>query len=123
MPASALKIGLSARNGITPHTLRSLLIGVGVDDTSAMMTTLTANRSSIDTVLRRMRALFPAPFPSPTVPTVDAQETVACATPHSQTVDPGLIEFQLAVVWIVEPRSLAEDMRSDSGDVRHTTYR
>lgn len=118
IPASALKIGLSARSGITPHTLRSLLIGVGVGDTFTTMTTLTANRSSIDTALRQMKALFPAPFPSPTVPTVDA---VACATPRSQTVDLGLIEVQRAVVWIVEPRSLAEGMRSDSGDVRHTT--
>ena len=118
-PASALKIGPSARSGITPHTLHSLLIGTGAGaDYSPMMTTLTANRWSIDTILRRMKAVFPAPLPPPSTALAGAQETHVGAKPLSQI---SLTAVQQATIWIVEPRSLAEGMRTDSGDVRYST--
>lgn len=59
-----------------------------------MMTTLTANRSSIQTILRRMNVLYPLPLPSLSPPS------------SSLTSEEG-------VIWIVEPRSLAEGMRAD----------
>jgi hypothetical protein len=115
IPASALKIGPSARSGITPHTLRSLLFGVS--DTSMMMTTLTANRSSIDTVLRRMKILFHAPLPTSPV---EPQRISLHMKPRCHISALDITAVQQAVVWIVEPRSLAEGMRSDSGgDVHH----
>lgn len=120
-PAQHLKLGPSVRSSITSHTLRSLLVGLGspvitppsspkpsqssgVETLSSslsspatadrgMMTTLTANRSSVQTILRRMTALFPAPISSP-------------SSSSSLDHEPG-------VLWIVEPRSLAEAMRAE----------
>ena len=113
IPASALKIGPSVRSGITPHTLRSLLIGAGASDSSAMITTLTANRSSIDTVLRRIKVLFPAPPMETRAISVHAKNI-------RQTGALGATTIQPAAIWIVEPRSLAEGMRAkSSGHVHH----
>lgn len=146
VPAQILKIGPSVRSGITPHTLRSLLLGVegdlrgGVissplmDDASlanletvdpivssklepntiqnpdpikiskrsgSIMTTLTANRSSVQTILRRMNVLFPSPLPSSSL-------SLSSLTPSAS----GTLE-ENGVIRIAEPRSLAECMRAD----------
>ncbi|KAF8308973.1 hypothetical protein DL93DRAFT_2158698 [Clavulina sp. PMI_390] len=125
VPAQMMKIGPSVRSAITPHTLRSLLVGVGVGTdtntpslpanttssplttkptTSTMMTTLTANRSSIQTILRRVNVLFPSPIPA---------ATSTSGTAEAEGGTRGSVNAEHGVIWIVEPRSLSEGMRAD----------
>jgi hypothetical protein len=78
----------SVQRGLTPHTLRSLLAGA-----SRGWTTLTANKSSIRSVLKAMRAM----------PGIGQRSLSLNEEGHNN----------LAAVWIVDPRSLAEGMRYD----------
>ncbi|EJU01453.1 hypothetical protein DACRYDRAFT_108003 [Dacryopinax primogenitus] len=84
---------------LTAHTIRSFLKGA-VDG----MTTLTANKMSIRAIMREMRSVHAnnvsADPVTDLVPQQDKQDKGGSAT---------------AWLWVVEPRSLAESMRTDLG--------
>ena len=118
----------SSRIGITPHTVASFLAGtaelshplllspspgslgfppyasaVRKPGCATFMTTLTANRASIKTLIRHVNRLFPHPIPHQSYE--DAEGVI-----DSRSID----KLDWAVLWVVEPRSLAEGMMNPS---------
>ncbi|KAG8762788.1 hypothetical protein FRC12_008850 [Ceratobasidium sp. 428] len=102
-PSPSVLAGSRPNTRLTAHTVRSMLWGA-----AKRVTTLTANRASVRAVLREMKVLAGVDMGS------DPDQT--------NGVDAGRGEDQtgyevgdegVAVLWIVEPRSLAEQMRSD----------
>jgi hypothetical protein len=89
---------------LTAHTVRSMLWGV-----SSRITTLTANRASVRAVLREMRVLAGVG----TDPNGVTYESEVMLTDNDDNQENGVGDEGIAVLWIVEPRSLAEQMRSD----------
>jgi hypothetical protein len=84
---------------LTAHTVQSLLWGAELG-----WTTLTANKTSVKAILREMKATRVAGRLDNDIAngeTLDANE-----------YGEGLSE--IAAIWIVDPRSLAEGMRSDT---------
>ncbi|SJL10638.1 uncharacterized protein ARMOST_14029 [Armillaria ostoyae] len=77
---------------LTAHTVQSMLWGARLG-----WTTLTANRTSVRAILKEM----------------EVRRTVAAAAAEGGAVEE-LVESADAAIWIVDPRSLAEGMRSDS---------
>ncbi|KAK0447048.1 hypothetical protein EV421DRAFT_1706798 [Armillaria borealis] len=77
---------------LTAHTVHSMLWGARLG-----WTTLTANRTSVRAILKEM----------------EVRRTVAAAAAEGDAVEES-VESADAAIWIVDPRSLAEGMRSDS---------
>ena len=92
---------------LTPHTVTSLLWGA-----SNGMTTLTANRTSIRALLREIRMVSKGQS-FYTGSNVEAQSGGTIEGVEDE-VGEGLPPY--AAIWIVEPRSLAEAMRTDTGE-------
>ncbi|CAE6474814.1 unnamed protein product [Rhizoctonia solani] len=104
-PSPSVLAGSRPNTRLTAHTVRSMLWGV-----SSRVTTLTANRASVRAVLREMKILAGIGSNS---------DEVGGALEHQDSkngVDGKKGELGddgVAVLWVVEPRSLAEQMRSD----------
>jgi hypothetical protein len=79
---------------LTAHTVQSMQWGAGLG-----WTTLTANRTSVKAILRELKAARVAGR-------LGGNET------ESQDRDDELKDHNFAVIWIVDPRSLAEGMSS-----------
>ncbi|EIW79548.1 hypothetical protein CONPUDRAFT_125876 [Coniophora puteana RWD-64-598 SS2] len=96
IPAAAV---LRSCPRLTVHTVQSLLWGA-----ARGWTTLTTNRSSVRTVLREVRRA-----------TGDSWFSYHSEPPARGPLD-GSTSAADAAIWIADPRSLAEGMRSDAGD-------
>lgn len=82
---------------LTVHTVESLLVG-GYKG----MTTITANKASVKTLLREMKRIE------------NRDSTSSPDTPHLRVrSDNDTENANFAVIWVIEPRSLAEQMRLD----------
>ncbi|QRW13467.1 hypothetical protein RhiLY_12466 [Ceratobasidium sp. AG-Ba] len=104
VPSPSVLAGSRPNTRLTAHTVRSMLWGA-----SSRTTTLTANRASVRAVLREMRVLAGVNTEAKAEPVAfDGRELEASKQPGNEVGDDGV-----AVLWIVEPRSLAEQMRSD----------
>jgi hypothetical protein len=91
IPPAAVTV---ANPKLTVHTVQSMLWGATLG-----WTTLTTNRSSVKALLKEMKRST-------------GSGASACDPPGGDETTPAL----KAAVWIVNPRSLAEGMRSDCGD-------
>lgn len=78
---------------LTAHTVQSLLWGARLG-----WTTLTANRTSVRAILKE----------------TEGRRKAAAAAAEGGVVEEESVESVDAAIWIVDPRSLAEGMRSDS---------
>ncbi|KAK0205490.1 hypothetical protein DFS33DRAFT_1258434 [Desarmillaria ectypa] len=78
---------------LTAHTVQSMLWGARLG-----WTTLTANRTSVRAILKE----------------TEVRRKAAAAAAESGPVEEESVESADAAIWIVDPRSLAEGMRSDS---------
>lgn len=81
---------------LTPHTVRSLLQGA-----RRGMTTVTANKASVRAILREMKRTSPTEGLEKRVESLQLGPT------------PDTLAAPIAALWVVEPRSLAENMRAD----------
>jgi hypothetical protein len=79
---------------LTAHTVQSMQWGAELG-----WTTLTANRTSVKAILRELKAARVA-------------GRLAGNEPEMQDRDDELKDYNFAVIWIVDPRSLAEGMSS-----------
>ncbi|KAG9127577.1 hypothetical protein FRC07_012057 [Ceratobasidium sp. 392] len=107
-PSPSVLAGSRPNTRLTAHTVRSMIWGA-----ANRVTTLTANRASVRAVLREMKAL--------------AGVGTEAELEQISSVDAGGDEGQAkrevgdegtAVLWVVEPRSLAEQMRADVVNAR-----
>ncbi|KDN46589.1 hypothetical protein RSAG8_04242, partial [Rhizoctonia solani AG-8 WAC10335] len=108
-PSPSVLAGSRPNTRLTAHTVRSMLWGV-----SSRVTTLTANRASVRAVLREMKILAgigTTVGELEGVPRGDAGLGNGVEGQEGEVGDNGV-----AVLWVVEPRSLAEQMRSDVVD-------
>ncbi|KIJ63617.1 hypothetical protein HYDPIDRAFT_113103 [Hydnomerulius pinastri MD-312] len=88
---------------LTSHTLSSMLAGA-----ERGWTTLTTNRSSVRTVMKEMRRGFGRGF--------GVEGTWWEGTDGEEGKEDREVRMERAALWIVDPRSLAEGMRSDIAD-------
>ncbi|CAE6488536.1 unnamed protein product [Rhizoctonia solani] len=105
-PSPSVLAGSRPNTRLTAHTVRSMLWGV-----SKRVTTLTANRASVRAVLREMKILAGIGTGGDEAegPDCEGAGLEKCVGEKEREVgDDGV-----AVLWVVEPRSLAEQMRSD----------
>lgn len=90
----------SLNTKLTMHTVMSMLFGC-----CEGMTTLTANKASVKTLLREMKAL-------------GNQDDVSSSSCDVHLLGPirsrSDIGETLATIWVIEPRSLSENMRADN---------
>ncbi|KAF8717434.1 hypothetical protein RHS02_09601, partial [Rhizoctonia solani] len=105
-PSPSVLAGSRPNTRLTAHTVRSMLWGV-----SSRVTTLTANRASVRAVLREMKILAG-------IGSSDSEEAEGSLENAGLEHGIGGTEREVgddsvAVLWVVEPRSLAEQMRSD----------
>jgi hypothetical protein len=84
----------SINTKLTMHTVESMLIGA-----CEGMTTLTANKASVNALLREMKGVRRS----------DEELEIPVVAGAGEKD----IKGSAAAIWIVEPRSLAEDMRAD----------
>ncbi|CAE6427209.1 unnamed protein product [Rhizoctonia solani] len=103
-PSPSVLAGSRPNTRLTAHTVRSMLWGV-----SSRVTTLTANRASVRAVLREMKIL--AGIGSNIEEPGEVRENDINGANGNEEVEVG--DDGVAVLWVVEPRSLAEQMRSD----------
>ncbi|KAG8743297.1 hypothetical protein FRC10_012260 [Ceratobasidium sp. 414] len=101
-PSPSVLAGSRPNTRLTAHTVRSMLWGA-----ASRVTTLTANRASVRAVLREIRALAGVRAAGEAERT-DAVDSNRDGQERLEVGDDGA-----AVLWVVEPRSLAEQMRSD----------
>jgi hypothetical protein len=85
---------------LTAHTVQSMLWGAELG-----WTTLTANKTSVKAILREIKAAKIAGR-------LGEDSSVDTALGEAEA---GIAEDSRAAIWIVDPRSLAEEMRSDYG--------
>ncbi|KAG8762618.1 hypothetical protein FRC12_008943 [Ceratobasidium sp. 428] len=104
-PSPSVLAGSRPNTRLTAHTVRSMLWGA-----ARRVTTLTANRASVRAVLREMKVLAGVGMDSESDRTNDVELDAGRGEDQTghEVGDEGV-----AVLWIVEPRSLAEQMRSD----------
>ncbi|KAG8719174.1 hypothetical protein FRC09_011518 [Ceratobasidium sp. 395] len=109
-PSPSVLAGSRPNTRLTAHTVRSMLWGA-----ARRVTTLTANRASVRAVLREMKVLAGVGMDSESDRTNDVELDAGRGEDQSghEVGDEGV-----AVLWIVEPRSLAEQMRSDVVNTR-----
>ncbi|KAG8972903.1 hypothetical protein FRC05_009457 [Tulasnella sp. 425] len=92
---------------LTPHTVRSLLLGAQTG-----MTTLTANRTSVKAIVREMKQIrFRNEQLDAGGEMGSLQAGLETMTFSTEDASNGA---QVAALWVVEPRSLAENMRADA---------
>lgn len=91
---------------LTPHTVRSLLLGA-----QKGMTTLTANRASVKAIVREMKQARLRNVQLAAEGEVGSLEAELEALAVSNE---GPREAPVAALWVVEPRSLAENLRADA---------
>jgi hypothetical protein len=104
VPSPSVLAGSRPNTRLTAHTVRSMLWGA-----ASRVTTLTANRASVRAVLREMRVL--AGVGTDQFAVGDEEKGIAVSGNEQLAHEVG--DEGVAVLWIVEPRSLAEQMRSD----------
>lgn len=104
VPSPSVLSGSRPNTRLTAHTVRSMLWGA-----ASRVTTLTANRASVRAVLREMKVLAGVGTDQTDAPTEN--HVSSDAEMKEQETEVG--DEGVAVLWIVEPRSLAEQMRSD----------
>lgn len=111
----------STTNSISPaltrHTVRSMLLGA-----QAGMTTVTANKASVRAILREMKKRtfglgkmgHDGGDGQDERQRASSRDTSSAAGGGSDNVDGGKsVLSSSAAIWVVEPRSLAENMRAD----------
>ncbi|KAF8607287.1 hypothetical protein BDV93DRAFT_553010 [Ceratobasidium sp. AG-I] len=104
VPSPSVLAGSRPNTRLTAHTVRSMLWGA-----ASRVTTLTANRASVRAVLREMKVLAGVGTDQ-----IDAStESHVSSDTKSDEQESEVGDEGVAVLWIVEPRSLAEQMRSD----------
>ncbi|EUC61276.1 response regulator receiver domain protein [Rhizoctonia solani AG-3 Rhs1AP] len=105
-PSPSVLAGSRPNTRLTAHTVRSMLWGV-----SSRVTTLTANRASVRAVLREMKILAGIRAGADDAEGVARDDAGSAGSICEQEKEVG--DNGIAVLWVVEPRSLAEQMRSD----------
>ncbi|KAH7337676.1 hypothetical protein B0J17DRAFT_718426 [Rhizoctonia solani] len=105
-PSPSVLAGSRPNTRLTAHTVRSMLWGV-----SSRVTTLTANRASVRAVLREMKILAGIGTGGDEIEGTDSECVGLRDGVGEQEREVG--DDGVAVLWVVEPRSLAEQMRSD----------
>ncbi|KAG9093557.1 hypothetical protein FRC06_011467, partial [Ceratobasidium sp. 370] len=105
-PSPSVLAGSRPNTRLTAHTVRSMLWGA-----ASRVTTLTANRASVRAVLREMRVLAGAGTVAEAEAEAERADGVGGGADGQAKIEVG--DEGAAVLWIVEPRSLAEQMRSD----------
>ncbi|KIO28281.1 hypothetical protein M407DRAFT_22490 [Tulasnella calospora MUT 4182] len=90
---------------LTLHTVRSLLLGA-----QKGMTTLTANRASVKALVREMKQIR---FRNVHLAAEGEVGSLEAELETLAVSNEGVREPPVAALWVVEPRSLAENMRSD----------
>ncbi|KAJ1301063.1 hypothetical protein OPQ81_003481 [Rhizoctonia solani] len=106
LPSPSVLAGSRPNTRLTAHTVRSMLWGV-----SSRVTTLTANRASVRAVLRELKILAGIGSNMDEVMGVVHEDVGPGDGLGKQEEEVG--DDGVAVLWVVEPRSLAEQMRSD----------